>query len=44
MHDIQECELVGSSPAIASLQQEIAVAAQSGAKVLITGRVASAKR
>jgi transcriptional regulator with GAF, ATPase, and Fis domain len=37
MYDNEECELVGSSPAIVSLRREIAVAAQSGAKVLITG-------
>ena len=37
MFDSQECELVGSSPAMATLRQEIAVAAQSSAKVLITG-------
>ena len=37
MYDNQECELVGSSSAIATLRQEIAVAAQSSAKVLITG-------
>ena len=37
MHDNVECELIGSSAAIASLRREIAVAAQSSAKVLITG-------
>ena len=37
MVQIETCELVGSSPAMASLRQEIAVAAKSSAKVLITG-------
>ena len=37
MHDIKECELVGSSPAMAGLRHEITVAAKSSAKVLITG-------
>jgi transcriptional regulator with GAF, ATPase, and Fis domain len=37
MVQIEACELVGSSPAIASLRREIAVAAKSSAKVLITG-------
>jgi transcriptional regulator with GAF, ATPase, and Fis domain len=31
------CDLIGSSPAMARLRQEVAVAARSGAKVLITG-------
>jgi DNA-binding NtrC family response regulator len=37
MVQIEACELVGSSPAIANLRREIAVAAKSSAKVLITG-------
>jgi transcriptional regulator with GAF, ATPase, and Fis domain len=37
MHDNHECELVGSSPAMATLLRDIAVAARSNAKVLITG-------
>ncbi len=37
MVQIEVCELVGSSPAMASLRREIAVAAKSSAKVLITG-------
>ena len=37
MVQIETCELVGSSPAMASLRREIAVAAKSSAKVLITG-------
>jgi transcriptional regulator with PAS, ATPase and Fis domain len=43
MHDIQECELVGSSPATVNLQRELAVAAQSTAKVLITGESGAGK-
>jgi DNA-binding NtrC family response regulator len=37
MHHNHECELVGSSPAIADLRRAIAVAAKSTTKVLITG-------
>jgi transcriptional regulator with GAF, ATPase, and Fis domain len=43
MTDIQECELVGSSPAINGLRREIAIAAQSTAKVLITGESGAGK-
>jgi transcriptional regulator with GAF, ATPase, and Fis domain len=37
MHDIHTSDLIGFSPAMARLRQEMAVAAKSSAKVLITG-------
>jgi len=37
MSYIQQCEMVGSSPAMVRLRQEIAVAAKANTKVLITG-------
>jgi transcriptional regulator with GAF, ATPase, and Fis domain len=37
MSNLQQCEMVGSSPAMVRLRQEIAVAAKSNSKVLITG-------
>jgi DNA-binding NtrC family response regulator len=43
MHDIKECELVGSSPAMASLRREISVAAATSVKVLITGESGTGK-
>ena len=43
MHDVQTCDLIGSSQAIRRLRHEIAVAAKSTAKVLITGESGTGK-
>jgi transcriptional regulator with GAF, ATPase, and Fis domain len=37
MQDVQTSDLIGSSPAMVQLRQEVAVAAKSNAKVLMTG-------
>jgi len=43
MPDNQKCELIGASPAMTTLRREVAMAAQSNAKVVITGESGAGK-